>query len=60
MIFINIYSNSKGSVTPCSFKLSIISLLLQGRSSGQRITPLEELRDWCNDILTEIKYLGGF
>ena len=39
-------------VTPWSVKLSMISLSLEGRSSGQRMTPLEELRDWCNDILT--------
>ena len=39
-------------VTPCSLKISRISLSLQGRSSEQRMTPLEELRDLCNNILT--------
>ena len=30
----------------------MIFLSLQGRSSEQRMTPLEELREMCNDILT--------
>ena len=39
-------------MTPCSFKFSRMSLSLQCRCSRQRMTPLEELRELCNDILT--------
>ena len=43
---------SRITVTLCSLKFSMISLSLQGRSSEQRMTPLEELKELCNDILT--------
>ena len=40
------------AITPSLFKFSRISSSVQGPKSSHRITPLQEFRVWCKEILT--------